>query len=279
MNPGVSKCSRRDFMESFSTVKKRIVYLSIIFFSFIPKQVSGQDFNHNLFWFRLVFADKFNERWRWETYLQSRTQNGMKSKANMFEANHMQNLWIWFSYKATDHLKVNISPVGIFRSSMYIASSTEQDQEPVNEYRISLRLDQESKYSRFTYSTRVGVESRWREIYRDDQYHQNFRFRYVARVDVPLFKKSDGTSRFTFTVYNETMLQAGPAVRNFPNVFDQNRVYTGGATNVSPNIKFNLGYIFMIQQRLNGKDFDKGHTIWAILTFDNLFSGFRKAKS
>lgn len=237
----------------------------------------AQDFNHNLFWFRLVFTDKITERLRWEAYLQSRTQNGMKSKVNVFEANHMQNLWVWFSYKATDQLKVNISPVGIFRSSMYISRPVEQELESVNEYRISLRLDQESKYTRFVYSTRVGVESRWRELYHDGRYHQNFRFRYVARVDVPLSKKSDGSSRFTFTVYNETMLQAGPAVQDFPNVFDQNRSYVGGGTNLSSNIKINLGYLFMVQQRLNGEDFDKGHTFWAILTFDNLFARFRQA--
>lgn len=227
----------------------------------------------------MVLTDKITDRWRWEAYLQSRTQNGMDSKVNVFEANHMQNLWVWLSYKATDQLKIFVSPVGIFRSNMYIARPEEQQLDAVNEYRISLRLDQESKYARFSISTKVAAESRWRDLAYDGVYQQNFRFRYMLRGDVPVSRRSDGTSRFTFSAYNETMIQAGAAVQNNPNVFDQNRTYAGWGANLSRNTRLSVGYMFIVQQRLNGKDFDKGHVLWTILTFDNLFARFRETKS
>ena len=44
------------------------------------------------------------------------------------------------------------------------------------------------------------------------------------------------------------------------------------------NIKFNLGYMYLIQQRASGEAFDTSNVLWGVLTFDNVFSQFRKAK-
>lgn len=80
----------------------------------------------------------------------------------------------------------------------------------------------------------------------------------------------------TFIVNDEVMLQAGKAVENYAGPFDQNRIYAGFNYEVLKNVKLNLGYLYTIQQRPSGTEFDYINTLWAIVTFDNLFSQFSK---
>jgi hypothetical protein len=78
--------------------------------------------------------------------------------------------------------------------------------------------------------------------------------------------------------YDEVMLQFGRAVKNNPNVFDQNRIYLGISYELLKNIRITPGYLFTIQERNSGKEFDYINTFWVILTFDNLLSQFHKSK-
>jgi hypothetical protein len=258
--------------------KRRYVKISIVVFLclFNVESLKAQDLNHNLFWFRLVLADKINDKISWDLYLQNRTQNSISQDNNWFANNHMKSLWFWLYFKLSDQLKLSVSPLGLFQSSIYISKPEDERAKPVNEYRFALRLDQEIKYKYFNYSNRIGVESRWRDLQNDKNYIQNFRFRYVARVDVPVKLKLAKQKIFTLSAYNEVFLQSGVNTNGIANIFDQNRTYFGIGRNVAPNIKLNVGYILMLQQKLNGKEIDQANTLWVILTFDNLFVRLRE---
>ncbi len=81
---------------------------------------------------------------------------------------------------------------------------------------------------------------------------------------------------FSFVVNDEIFIQFGRAVRGNPNVFDQNRLYAGFNVGVTKNIKASLGYIYGIQERNSGKEFDYSNILWGVLTFDNVISQFKK---
>lgn len=80
----------------------------------------------------------------------------------------------------------------------------------------------------------------------------------------------------TFELNDEVFLQFGDAVHNNPNVFDQNRVYLGFNYECFRNFKTSLGYIYGFQERNSGDEFDNTNTFWLVLTFDNLFTQFKR---
>jgi hypothetical protein len=77
---------------------------------------------------------------------------------------------------------------------------------------------------------------------------------------------------------DEIFIQFGKAVQGNPNIFDQNRVYAGFNYPITKNIKTSLGYIWGIQERPSGTEIDYSNIIWGVLTFDNLFSQFKKKR-
>ncbi|MEI9911209.1 MAG: hypothetical protein WDO71_16995 [Bacteroidota bacterium] len=72
-------------------------------------------------------------------------------------------------------------------------------------------------------------------------------------------------------------MQFGKAVRGNVNVFDQNRIAAGFSYEFVKNVKAGVTYLNIQQQRVNGKDFDNANVLWVVLTFDNLFSQFKKS--
>jgi hypothetical protein len=80
----------------------------------------------------------------------------------------------------------------------------------------------------------------------------------------------------TFQLNDEVFLQFGKAVHNRPNVFDQNRIYLGFNYELLKNFKTSLGYLYGFQERNTGDEFDNVNMLWVVLTFDNVFTQFRR---
>jgi hypothetical protein len=80
-------------------------------------------------------------------------------------------------------------------------------------------------------------------------------------------------------LFDEVFLEFGKALQNSPAVFNQNRLYAGFSYEIVKNIKFNLGYMYLVQERPTGAAFDNSNVLWAVLTFDNVISQFRKKES
>ena len=97
----------------------------------------------------------------------------------------------------------------------------------------------------------------------------------MLRLEIPL--KIAGPKRsITLVVNDELFVQFGRAVRSNPNVFDQNRFYAGFNVGISRNLKASLGYIYGVQQRISGKEFDRSNFLWGVLMIDNVVSRFKK---
>lgn len=249
----------------------------MLVFLFAFHFANGQThYHHEVFWLRVVVADTFSQKFKWEVYYQRRTQNNYKGDPNIFHSPQFKSYWLWFYYNLNKNVKLSVSPFGYFETYTLNTKLSDPNIPPVKEFRWSARLEHETKGRYFNYSNRYGLEYRWRDLKNNGVYQPNFRARYMVRLDKPVKGIFSGTKPVTFTISDEIFLQFGPAVKKNPNVFDQNRLYAGAAYEIFRNVKLSLGYIYWLQARNSGVEFDNINTYWTIITFDNVLSQFKR---
>ena len=239
---------------------------------FITLGCFAQRTTHNLFWGRLALADTINSKLKLELYLQKRTQNNGSGDHNIFNSNQFLSYWFWVNYAATKNITVSVSPFGYFESYILNNSSLDAEKLPIKEYRFCARVEHMNRGKYLNFANRYSFEFRNRDLLNDGDYKQNLRVRYMARLEKPV--RGILPKPLTFTISDEIFLQFGGAVKNNPNIFDQNRLYGGAAYEVMKNVKLTVGYIYGYQERNSGEEFDHINYLWVILTLDNLVTQF-----
>jgi hypothetical protein len=226
---------------------------------------------HNTFWGRIILSDKITDKLRWEVYLQERTQNDNTAKLNIFKHHQLSSYWLWLHYQASKDLRVSVTPFCYFNTILLYPQSEAIGNRGIREYRWALQLEHTQKLRYFTYANRYIVEYRYRDYQKAGVFVPNYRFRYRARIEKPL--KREG-KQFNLILYDEVMLEFGRGIYESPAIFNQNRLYAGFSYELVKNIKFNLGYMYVVQERPSGAAYDHANVLWGILTFDNIFSQF-----
>lgn len=251
-----------------------ILLVGLLFTSYC----NGQNhYYHNVVWGRSALTDTITKKIRWEVYIQNRRQNTSAGSLNAFKAPQFVSYWTWLNYSLKPNLRVGFSPFGYFKSWLLIANPTEIERQPITELRVAVRLDQDQRFPKLIYTNRYSLERRWRDLANNGVYLPNWRARYQARIEIPIRASWLHQHPLSFTAFDEIFIQFGRAVKSNPNVFDQNRIYGGFNYGVSKRVRVSLGYIYQIQQRNSGKEFDHANVLFGVLTLDNLFSGFKKA--
>jgi hypothetical protein len=238
----------------------------------------SQNYHHNVFWLRVALADTLNQKTKMELFLQKRTQSTALDRGNPFKSNQFNSLWFWINFTVSKTSKISVSHFGYFESYILNTKPSDEDLAPVKEYRMSVRYTNEQKGKIVNLSNRYSLEYRLRDLQNNNVYKPNFRIRYMARLEKPVFGLFSKTKPVTFELNDEVFLQFGKAVHNNPNVFDQNRLYLGFNYEVFKNFKTSLGYIYSFQERTSGDEFDNSNIFWVVLTFDNLVSQFLHKK-
>ena len=254
------------------TLKKiliTITFLLVITFSCLAQKT----YHHSVLCGRIILADTINSKIRWELYLQKRTQDAGSS--NPFAAPHFFSVWPWLNYSFSKATRVSLSPIGYFDSHLFYNNLDEVKSQGVKEYRISLRVENEQKLKLFNYANRYGLEYRMRDLKYDGNYLANWRARYMLKVEKPLFNIVSKDKPLSLFLSNEVFIQFGEAVKDNPNVFDQDRINVGVSYEVVKNVKVTASYLKILQSRISGREFDDANALWVILTFDNLFSQLR----
>jgi hypothetical protein len=238
---------------------------------------SQRTYHHGVFWGRLVLSDRITDKLKWEVYLQKRTQN-IPGQKNIFEADHFYSTWLWFNFALAKNLKLSLSPFGYFDSYAFLSKASDVANPGIKEFRWTVRLENEQRFKYVTYSNRYSLEYRRRDLYQNDVYLPNWRVRYMVRLEKPVTGILSKSKPLSFFMSDEVFLQFGKAVRGNPNVFDQNRISVGVSYEVLKNVKTSVSYLNILQQRNSGKEFDNADVLWLVLTFDNLFSQFKRQK-
>lgn len=257
-------------------MSRALLFLSLLLIlTETQAQAPRETYWHNVFWGRIILADNITPKLRTELWIQKRTQD-TEANSTLFDAPQYISYWLWFNYSLSSNLKVAVSPFGYFESYVLYTQPSDLKRPPVKEFRYTLRLEHEQKGKFLSYSNRYSVEYRTRDFTNTHDYEPNWRVRYMMRFEKPIKGEWLKGKTLSVIVYDEVMVQFGKAVRTSPSIFDQNRIYAGFSYSLFENIRVTPGYLFTIQQRPAGDVLDYINTYWIVLTFDNIFSQFRR---
>lgn len=251
---------------------------SVFLFTLLSNLTYSQsltNYHHNTFWGRVVLSDKISNKLKWELYLQQRTQNDESDKLNIFKHHQLTSYWVWLHYQATKDLRISVTPFCYFNTISLFPQPAEIGNRGIKEYRWAVQLEHTQKLRYLNFANRYSLEYRYRDLVTEGVFVPNYRIRYRARLEKPLKNEKHPIS---LILYDEVFLEFGKAVAASPAVFNQNRLYAGFSYEIVKNIKFNLGYMYLVQERSTGMALDTSNVIWGILTFDNIFSQFCKQK-
>ena len=228
-------------------------------------------YHHNTFWGRAVISDKIGSKLKWEVFLQKRTQNDESDKSNIFNHHQLTSYWLWLHYQVSKDLRISVTPLCYFNTIALFPQPPELGNRGVKEFRWAVQLEQTQKFKHFTYANRYSIELRNRDLQTEGVYVPNFRIRYRAKLERQL---KGGAHPIGAMLYDEVFLEFGKAVSASPAIFNQNRLYAGLNYEIVKNVKFSLGYMYLLQERPTGKAIDSVNVLWGIITFDNVISQF-----
>jgi hypothetical protein len=251
-------------------------YLLFFALLYVSSIAYAQNYHHNVFSLALTIADTINQRTKLELSLQKRTQNTTLDRNNFFKTSQLNSVLFWLNFAVSKTSKISVSPFAYYENFPLIAKVNDENLSPVKEFRFSVRYTNDHRSKIVDYGNRYSVEYRVRDLKHDGVYRSNFRMRYMAKLEKSFNGLLSHRKPVTFQLNDEVFLQFGKAVHNRPNVFDQNRIYLGFNYEVLKNFKTSLGYLYGFQERNTGDEFDNVNMLWVVLTFDNVFTQFRR---
>ncbi len=128
-----------------------------------------------------------------------------------------------------------------------------------NENRIYQQVQWRQKVGRVTFVQRIRNEQRWHEVIDSDGLVDRIRFsnrvRFLSSFNIKVFENPKLPS---ISIADEVHVHFGKEI--IYNTFDQNRIFAGLQVPLMNNLKFDIGYMLVYQQRYSGNEYDMNHT-------------------
>lgn len=128
-----------------------------------------------------------------------------------------------------------------------------------DENRIYQQVQWRQQVGRVTFVQRIRNEQRWHEVLNESgaQIRTRFsnRIRFLSSFAVKLFENPK-MPQLVFA--DEVHIHFGKEI--IYNTFDQNRIFAGLKIPLKKNLKFDIGYMMVYQQRYTGHEYDMNHT-------------------
>ena len=128
-----------------------------------------------------------------------------------------------------------------------------------NDNRVYEQAQITSKLSAVRLLQRLRIEQRWQQKIANDKPTGNNKFttrvRYLMSFTIPV---STNANLPSLVLSDEILVQFGKEV--VYNTFDQNRVFVGIRQKVTKSLSFDLGYMFVNQQKASGYQYDHNNT-------------------
>lgn len=203
---------------------------------FFVQNVQAQ--NHYNAWFRTTLSVPISSKIKMDAEFQHRRQNGFENK-NMFEENLMFTVRNWVHYQHNSALKFSVSPFAYFSHYRVIQYQTDETAKPSNEIRFSVAAEWQHKlFEKWHIVDRSAAEYR---IFNNTQSD-------ISRLRNRLGIRYDFTEQIKLTVYDELFVNViGTTSELF---FDHNRIGCNVEYRITHNLKFDIGYIYIIRQPL-----------------------------
>jgi hypothetical protein len=240
---------------------------------------SQQRYTHQLFWLRLTFGDTINEKLEWEFGIQRRTQNNYTGDPNLFHSFQFEGYSPTLKYNFSEKFNVSVMPLGYYRSHVLNVQQTDWLRPSTTEWRSTVQVGYETDVRYFTFLNRLSMDYRRRGFQGADHDQNNWRMRYMVRIEKEVFGIFSHVKPVTFTIFDEVFFQFGDAVKDNHYFFDRNRLYFGAAYEILRNTTFSIGYAYGFQMRPSGDQCDNINSLYVAVAFDNLFSQFSRPTS
>ncbi len=162
---------------------------------------------------------------------------------------------IGLAYWTSDKLTV----VGGYAHLWLAVPSLESGTVYQNENRIYQQAQWRHDEGKVILLNRIRNEQRWHEVLNPDGSVDRIRFsnrvRILMSATIPIFRNEFLPA---LSVAEEMHFHFGKDL--IFNTFDQNRIFLGMKQKISPNLKFDIGYMMVYQQKSTGFEYDLNHT-------------------
>lgn len=227
---------------------------------------------------RLTFSDTITERLEWEFGIQRRSQNNYPGDGNIFHSFQFEGYSLAFQYALSSRFGISVMPLGYYRSHVLNVVPTDCDRPSSTEWRSNVQLWHELPTRHFILLNRIAMDYRQRKA-PGSHFRNNWRFRYMLRLDKEVYGIFSDKKPVTFTLFDEVFLQFGQAVKNNHTIFDQHRLYGGAAYEILRHTALSIGYAYGFQIRPSGDQYDDINSYYLALSFENFTRKFSKDKS
>ncbi len=123
----------------------------------------------------------------------------------------------------------------------------------------------------------IRMEQRWRrDFIVDSPFLLTHRFRHKIMAYIPFSSRGLQTKTFFASLYNEIFIQAGKSIQ--VNFMEDNRTFAGVGYILNENVQLQAGYMYSIQQRFSGIDFNS-RDIFRISVYHNFDFYYKKKMS
>jgi hypothetical protein len=208
---------------------KSIILLLFIFFSLTNLRTQ----NHANSWMRATLSIPVKERFKIDTELQHRRQNGYQNN-NLLDKNLAYSYRNWIHYQQNKGLKFSFSPFAYYSNYHIIRFEADEHANPNSEVRFSAATELNHEIvNRFNIIGRTALEYRIFEKHHQDGLR--FRNRFGLQYKV--------SKEWKIVSFIEVLVNlSGVTPTHF---MDQNRFEGNLEYQATPNLKLELGYLFI----------------------------------
>ncbi len=231
------------------TLKATVLILSVLLLSqSLNAQQTKSVQQQNHFWWSVNTTAQVSDKW------------SVLADAHIRRTNFMANNSFYFlRLGALYNVTKNFS-IAAGAGHMWLANKTAATELFTNENRVYQQFQISGAIGKTSTLNRLRIEERWvQKIVNNeltDAYRYTTRFRYMFSLTVPVSKKKYIPS---LAIADELQIQMGKDI--VYNTFDQNRLFTGIKQQITPSLSFDLGYMLVYQQKLNGYQYIRANTL------------------
>ena len=227
-------------------LKIKFIFLGVVLV--MAHQLSAQRVINSqaLYWIRYQNQLTFSPKFYWNNEFDNRR----------FFSPDVQNQFIIHSRLHYHKKKWDVG-AGITVSWAYAQKPEEGYDHAVNEIRGVNEVSHEFFLGKLSFQNRLRIDHRFiqqeddKNVFEESLYI--LRFRYRAQLKIPVKKNEENITTLAIRVADEIMFN------HIENTFDQNRIYVTADFYLSRRFTFELGYIYIYQQRFARDEFFARH--------------------
>ncbi|MGN7818919.1 DUF2490 domain-containing protein [Chitinophaga sp. 22536] len=191
--------------------------------------------DHYNAWLRGTLDIPLSEKIKTDIEFQHRRQNGFEN-TNMLDKSLMFSIRNWIHYQYDPNLKFSVSPFSYFSHYRVIRQKEDNGAPSLSEVRVSIAEELQHKIFPHMYLfNRNALE--YRVFNNAKPNTTRFRTRFGGRYEL--------TENFKLSAFDELFINvAGTSSERIP---DHNRTGFNMEYSISPNLKFDIGYIYIVR--------------------------------